>query len=53
VQRIHRIEVGSWDLISTNDNIKNAIINDLNIPNIKKVKVINVYTIVGDLNQED
>ena len=49
MQRVHRIEVG----ISTNNNIKNAIMIDLGIPNIKKVKVINVYTIVGDLNQEE
>lgn len=49
MQNVHRIEVG----ISTNDNIKNAIIIDLGIPNIKKVKIINVYTIVGDLNQEE
>ncbi len=49
MQRVHRIEVG----ISTNDNIKNAIMVDLGIQNIKKVKTINVYTIVGDLNQEE
>ncbi|MHA1720274.1 MAG: AIR synthase-related protein [Promethearchaeota archaeon] len=46
---VHRIEVG----ISTSDNIRNAIKIDLGISNVKKVKLISVYTLVGDLTDEE
>ncbi len=43
VKDVHRIEVG----ISTNNNVRNAIIHDLNISEVTKVDVINVYTLEG------
>jgi phosphoribosylformylglycinamidine synthase subunit PurSL len=50
MEKIHRIEVG----ISNSDNIKNSIIQDLGIKDIKKVEVIQVYSLVGgDLTEDE
>lgn len=46
---VHRIEVG----ISDSENIKSSIKTDLGIKDIKKVKLINVYTIEGGELTED
>ncbi|WP_371803843.1 AIR synthase-related protein [Candidatus Lokiarchaeum ossiferum] len=50
VKNVHRIEVG----ISTSRNVRNDIIHDLNISDVSKVEVINVYTIEGgNLTREE
>jgi phosphoribosylformylglycinamidine synthase II len=50
MENVHRIEVG----ISGAGGVKNAIINDLGIKDIKKVEVISVYTLEGgNLTQKD
>jgi phosphoribosylformylglycinamidine synthase len=43
MDNVHRIEVG----IASSEGLKNAIIQDLGITTIKKVEIINVYTLEG------
>jgi phosphoribosylformylglycinamidine synthase len=50
MESVHRIEVG----ISTAGGLKNAIIQDLGITSIQKVRIIQVYTLEGgNLSAED
>ncbi|MHA1730288.1 MAG: AIR synthase-related protein [Promethearchaeota archaeon] len=49
MKNIHRIEVG----INTARGVKQAIIDDLKVKEIKKVEIINVYTLEGDLTPEE